>query len=58
LDFLVSRQGHGGASMPTLDKSHVWESLAVDIEPSDFVEAILQVISPSALCLSSPEAHY
>ncbi len=26
--------------MPTIDKSHVWESLAVDIDPADFKDAI------------------
>jgi hypothetical protein len=33
--------GHGAPSMPTIDKSHVWESLAVEIDPADFLESII-----------------
>ena len=28
--------------MPNIDKSHFWESLAIDIDPGDLVDAVAQ----------------
>ena len=39
---LLSGLGVIAPSMPTIDRSQVWESLAIDIDPVDLVEAVLQ----------------